>query len=388
MKITAITPYLFNAHPGRNLLLVRVDTDAGIHGWGECYVSIRKEVIVTTYIEQMKPYLIGRSPFHSRHHWRILIDDFGIRRPNVHLGCAWSGIEIALWDITGKVAGLPVHRLLGGAVRDRVRIYANGWGDGVADLDEIRRRAEGIVRQGYTAMKWDPYGGPWRTIIDRRDEDRAVANVAAVRDAVGPGIDLLIDAHRRVAPHLAVSFARRVEEYGIMQIEDPNPIDNVALVAETRQRSAIPIVTGETLYTKEQFAEVFRQRAADIINPDVGIVGGILPMLDIAAMAEPHAAGFSPHSNLTTAVGLAATTQVSAIATNFVIAEYFVSLEAASREIALSRPHVENGWVYLGDAPGLGVEIDLEALGRRPFAELAPQPFRQYWEEAGGKADP
>ncbi|MXN17930.1 mandelate racemase/muconate lactonizing enzyme family protein [Pseudooceanicola sp. GBMRC 2024] len=381
MKISAIEPVLFNAHPGRNLLLVRVETDAGIEGWGECYVIPRQEGLVTAYITRIAAILSGRSPFHSRHHWQILSDDFGIRRPNLHLACAWSGIEIALWDIVGKAAGLPVHRLLGGAVRDRIRVYANGWGDGIADLDDLRRRAEAVLERGFTAMKWDPYQGPWRTIIDRAQEDRAVANVAAVRDAVGPDVDLLIDAHRRVAPHLSASFARRVEEFGILQLEDPNPADNLASVAETRARTTIPIVTGETLHTKEQFDQVFRHRAADIINPDVGIVGGISGMLDIATLAEPHAVGLSPHSNLTTTVGLAATTQVSALVRNFVIAEYFVSLEESSRAVAPVAPEVSGGWVQLPDSPGLGVEVDREALAQRPPQDIPPAQLRQYWEE-------
>lgn len=381
MKIVAIEPYFFNAHFRRNLLLVRVETDAGHFGWGECYVIPQQECLVIDYIRQIAPILIGRSPLHMRHHWQILSDDFGIRRPNVHLGCAWSGIEIALWDIAGKAANLPVHQMLGGAMRKKIRLYANGWGDGIRDIDEIRRRAEAIVKSGFTAMKWDPYTGPWRTIINRETEDQAVANVAAVREAVGPGIDLLIDAHRRVAPHLSSSFARRIEEYDIMQLEDPNPIDSVEAVVETRARTKIPIVTGETLHTKEQFEQVLRRRAADIINPDVGIVGGILGMLDIATLAEPHMVGISPHSNLTTAVGLAATGQVSALVKNFVIAEYFVSLELVSQAIAPVRPTVKDGWMILDDRPGLGVEIDIKALQQRPAEVISPLPLRQYWEE-------
>lgn len=381
MKIRAIEPFLFNAHTGRNLLLVRVETSCGIHGWGECYVSGRKEVIVESYVRQIADYLIGRSPLHSRHHWRIIFDDFGIRRSTLDLSCAWSGIEIALWDIAGKAAGMPIHHMLGGAQRNRVKVYANGWADGLYTVDAICRSAEETVKRGFSALKWDPYSGPWRTFISKSLEDAAVENVRAVRQVVGPKVDLLIDAHRRVSPNQALSFARRVEEFGILQLEDPSLADNITLVAETRQGTTLPIVIGETLFTKEHFAQVFAHRACDIINPDVGIVGGILPMLEIAAMAEPHAIGLSPHSNLTTVVGAAATAQVSAMATNFVIAEYFVSLEEASHDIALSSLHLEDGAISLSEAPGLGVDVAVDKLKARPFAEPAAQGFRQYWEE-------
>lgn len=134
MKITAITPYLFNPRSGKNLLLVRVDTDEGIHGWGECFTCPRKELVVESYLRQMIPYVIGRDVHNIRHTRRVLFDDFAIRRSSLDLSSAWSGIDIALWDIIGKAAGQPLYRLLGGANREKVRLYANGWFEGAGDL--------------------------------------------------------------------------------------------------------------------------------------------------------------------------------------------------------------------------------------------------------------
>ena len=375
MKITAITPYLFNPRSGKNLLLVRVDTDQGLYGWGECYTSLRKERVVDTYLREITPYVVGREVHDIRHTWRVLFDDFAIRRSSLDLACAWSGIEIALWDIIGKAAHQPVYKLLGGANRERVRVYANGWYEGAHTLEALCEAAVATVRQGWSAIKWDPYSGPWRTFVSQKEEDAAVANVRAIRQAVGPDVDLLIDAHRRVAPQQSASFARRIEEFDILQLEDPNLADNIDLVAQTRAATRLPIVTGETLYTKEQFAQVFEKRAADIINPDVCAVGGILASMELAAMAEPYAVGFSPHNNNSTVVGLAATLHVSMAIPNFVIAEHFVSLET-SNAFATQRPTVVDGWATLADAPGLGVEIDLDALMEWPYKDLGNRNLR------------
>ncbi len=381
MKITKITPYLFSPGTVKNLLLVRVDTDEGIYGWGECMTCPRKEHVLLTYVEQMAPYLIGRSPFNIRHMWRVLFDDFGIRRSTLDMSSAWSGIEIALWDIVGKAAGLPLYKLLGGQNREKIRVYANGWNVGCKNIDEICDAAVKVVKKGFSALKWDPYEGPWRTYISRKEEDKAIANLKALREAVGPDVDILIDAHRRVAPNQAVSGLKRMEEFNILQFEDPNLADNIELVAETRSRTDIPIVTGETLFTKEQFLGVFKNRAADIINPDIGAIGGILPMLEIASMAEPHAVSVSPHNHNTMLVGLAATLHTAAVIPNFLISEYFVNQEEPSADIAVKPIEVKNGWIELPAEPGLGIDVKVERLLARPYEQLSKPALPDYTME-------
>ncbi|ROR21470.1 galactonate dehydratase [Comamonas sp. BIGb0124] len=381
MKITSITPYLFNPRSGKNLLLIRVETDTGLYGWGECYTSLRKEQVVQAYVQAMTPYVIGRDPFNIRHTWRVLFDDFAIRRSSLDLACAWSGIEIALWDIIGKACKQPVYKLLGGANREQVRLYANGWYEGARSLDALCDAAVRTVSQGWNALKWDPYSGPWRTFISQKEEDEAVENVRRIRAAVGPHVDLLIDAHRRVAPRQAVSFAKRIEGFGIMQFEDPNLADNIDLVAQTRAQIGLPTVTGETLYTKEQFVAVLERKAADVINPDVCAAGGILASMELAAMAEPYGVSFSPHNNNSTVVGLAATLHVSLAASNFLIAEHFVNLAPACDAIATCRPDVRPGWARPRDIPGLGVDIDMRALREWPYADLGSKNLRHPHEE-------
>lgn len=381
MKIERIETFLFHPRSGKNLLFVRIETDTGLHGWGEAYVGVKKEKIVQKYVEAIAPYLVGRSAFTIRHMAQVMFDDFAIRRTSVDFLCAWSAIEIALWDLVGKAAGQPVYNLLGGPCREQVRIYANGWWYGVTNIEQTVEKALQVKAMGFTALKWDPFPGPWRTFISRAEEDYAVENVRAVREALGPDVDLLIDAHRRVAPHHAARVARRLEEFDIFCYEEPCLSDNIDLVAEVRHAISTPVVTGETLYTKEQFAQVFEKRAADILNPDVCAVGGILQMLDIAAMAQPHAVAISPHNYNSPIVGLAATVHLSALIPNFLIAECFINLSEACAEIAAPGLSMNAGWVDLPTAPGLGVDIDVEALRRRPYQDFPHKDMRQYWEE-------
>lgn len=381
MNITRIETFFLFPGKAKNLLFTRVETDDGLYGWGESYVVAGKEKVVEAYIHALTPVLIGRSAFSIRHTAQALYDDFTIRRASLEFLAAWSGIEIALWDILGKKAGLPVYNLLGGAVREKVRVYANGWWAGAESIDETVRRAVAVRGLGYTALKWDPLPGAWRTFVDRRDEDFAVEHVKAMREALGPDVELLIDAHRRLSPNHSIRLARRLEEYGIAWYEEPTPPENIDLAAEVRRAVTVPIVLGESLYTREGFVPVLEKRAADILNPDIAAVGGISTMLDIAAQAQPYAVAISPHNYNSTLVGLAATVHLSAVITNFTIAELFVNLQEASDRVATQALTIRDGWVDLPTAPGLGVDIDIDELRRHPFQALPAKAVRQVWEE-------
>lgn len=380
MKITGIKTYLFYPGTAKNLLFCRVDTEEGIHGWGEAYVGAGKEKAVEAYINGMAPHILGRSPFNIKHTGQALYDDFVTKRGTPDFYAAWSAIEIAMWDVVGKKLGQPIHNLLGGRSREKVRVYANGWKRGAKTIDEIALRAAKVKEMGFTAMKFDPFPGPFRQIIDRKDEDYAVESVRRVREAVGPGVDILVEVHRRLAPMHAIRVARRIEELNPFWFEEPCTSDNVDLVAEVKRAIRIPVVTGEALHNKTGFKEVFAKQAADIINPDVCACGGILGILEIAAMAEPHAVALAPHNYNGTAIGLAATAQASAIATNFLIAECFLNLKPACDEIMVKPPTIDHGFLELPTEPGLGIDIDVAQLEKRPFHEPS-QNIRQYWEE-------
>ena len=381
MKVTDVKHFLVHPGTAKNLCFVKVETDEGIHGWGESYTQSDRDLQITAHIDQLKRYLVGRDPRNIKHFMQVAYDDFAGRRGSMDLWCALSGIEQALWDISGKKADAPVHILLGGACRDRIRVYANGWSGGAGTPESLAERAQAVVEMGFTAMKFDPIPGPWRTYVGRDVEDAAIDNVRAVREAVGWDVDILVEMHRRLAPMHARRIAREIEPFRPFWYEEPVLAENVDALAAVKRDINLPVVTGEELYTKFEFREVFEKQAADIINPDVCNVGGILELKEIAAMAEPYYVVVSPHNYNSTTVGLAATIQVSAAIPNFLITEYFVNLEEFGREIAVNPFVVEDGYIRLPEGPGLGIELDEERLAAHPYRPFPPRSPRQYSQE-------
>ena len=369
MKITNVSTHMVGPGRGKNWLFVKVDTDEGIHGWGEAYTQADRDKSIESHVHQLARYLEGRSPFDIKHfsHWAY--HDFAGKRGSMELYCAISAIDHALWDICGKAAGQPVYNLLGGKCRERIRVYANGWGGG-STPDQIAEDAAKVVALGFTGLKFDPFKGPWRTIIDRSVEVEAVARVRAVREAVGPDVEILVEVHRRLSPMHAIRVAKEMEPYRPYWYEEPVSARDPNGLAEARQNINLPIVTGEELYTKSEFRDIFEKRAADIINPDVCNCGGILELKEIAAMAEVYHVAVSPHNYNSTTVGLAATLHVAATMPNFLITEYFLNFEEVGREIAHTPFDVENSYVSLPTTPGLGIDLDEEALAKRPYQQF------------------
>ena len=381
MKITDVKHFLANPGRGKNLCFVKVETDEGLYGWGEAYTQADRDVQITAHIDQLRRYLIGRDPRNIKHFIQWAYDDFAGRRGAMDFWCAVSGIEHALWDITGKAAGMPVHMLIGGACRDKIRVYANGWGGGGVGPESLAERAQEVVEMGFNAMKFDPIPGPWRTFVSREVEDAAIENVRAVREAVGWDVDILVEMHRRLAPMHARRIGREIEQYRPFWYEEPVLAENIDALAAVKRDVNIPVVTGEELYTKFEFREVFEKQAADILNPDVCNVGGILELKEIAAMAEPYFVVVSPHNFNSTTLGLAATLQVSAAIPNFLITEYFVNLEDFGRDIAKQPFEVVDGYIKVPDAPGIGIDLDEDALAKYPYKPFDPRSPLQYWQE-------
>jgi len=381
MKITGVKTYIIDANAGKNWLLVKVTTDEGITGWGEAYTQSDRDTAQEAHIKQMSRYLIGRSPFNIKHFTKVMYDDFAARRGAMDFWCAVSGLEHAMWDIVGKKTGQPVYNLLGGAVRDKIKVYANGWSGSSGTPDDFAKKAMANVNLGFTAMKFDPFPGPWRTYISRKDELTAVERVKVVRDAVGPDVDILIEVHRRLAPMHAVRVAHMMEEYRPFWYEEPTSSANIDNLAEVRGKINIPTVTGEELYTKDAFREIFEKHAVDIINPDICSCGGILEMKEIAAMAEPYSIVVSPHNYNSTTIGLAASIQAAALIPNFLILEYFVNWTVLGNEIAVNPFKVENSYINVPQTPGLGLEINEEAILKHPYRQGSQRNIRMIADE-------
>ena len=366
MKITSVKSY--TVHPGwrKNLIFVKVETDEGIHGWGEAYSQYDRDKPVVAQLDALGPYVVGRSPFDIKHFTQFAFDDYAARRGSVELFCAISGIEQAMWDIVGKACNQPVYNLLGGRVRDKIRVYANGWGYGLKEPDDYARAAEKLVAQGWTAVKLDPLPAPWRTWIPKEHEDRAVRVVKAIRDAVGPNVDILIDQHRRLAPMHAIRLNKRLAELGLYWMEESCQAEHADELAYIRREIGVPMVIGEATYTKTGFRPLLEKRAADILNPDVACVGGILELKEIAAMAESFLVAVSPHNYNSTLVALASTVHASATMPNFIVTEYFVPFVEFCDRISPNQLKPKNGYIELPTAPGLGIDVDEDALKEYP----------------------
>lgn len=381
MIVSDVKTFMVDPGGSKHWVFVKVETDEGVVGWGEAYTQLDRALPIQAIAQSMGRYLVGRSPFNIKHFTQVMWEDFAGKRGSMDFYCALSGIEQALWDVVGKKLQTPVYNLLGGACRDRIRVYANGWSGGARTPDELARRAADVVARGFTAMKFDPFPNPWRTYISREAELTAVENVRAVREAVGPDVEILVEVHRRLAPMYAIRVAHMIEEYRPFWFEEPCAPDNIDALAEVRSSIGIPVVTGEALYTKNDFRPVFERRAADILNPDICNCGGILELKEIAAMAEPYLVAVSPHNFNSMTMGLAASVQLCACIPNFLILEYFVNYEVPSAAIARNPLKAENGYVQIPDRPGLGVELDEAALVRQQYRELPARSIRKYVDE-------
>lgn len=381
MKIKSVACHV--VHPGwrKNIIFVRVETDAGLVGWGEAYSQYDRDRAIAAQVEELGRYLIGRDPFQIRHLLQVAFDDYAQRRASLEFHCAVSGLEQALWDILGKAAGQPVYNLLGGPVRSRIRVYANGWSYKVQDADAYARAAEATVRNGFTALKFDPLPRPWRTYIPREHIRHAVGVMRAVRDAVGPDVDLLLDIHRRLAPMHAIALAQALAEFEPYWFEEPCQSENIDALAEVRAASPIPVVTGEAVYGRAGFRPILRERAVDIINPDVANCGGILELTYIAAAAEAEMIAVSPHNYNSTTLALSATVHAAATMPNFIITEYFVPFEEFGRKLCPGALRPVDGYIALPEGPGLGIEVDEAAVRAHPGKPFPQRTFRLPAEE-------
>ena len=382
MKITDVTVHKIHPGPGmKNFIFVKLETDSGITGWGEAYTQADRDTQIEAHIDQLARYLEGRDPFHIRHFTHVVHEDFAAKRSAMDLHCALSGIEIAMWDIVGKALDQPVYNLLGGPVRPRIRLYANGWSEGAQTADEYAEKAVAIVDRGFSAIKFDPFSGPWTEYPDFEMLEKAAAVVGVIREAVGPRVELLVEAHRRLAPMNAIRVAKMIEPFRPYLFEEPCPPDNIPAIKEVKDNTTIPIVTGEALYTRNGFREVFDLRAADIINPDICNTGGILELTQIAAMAQPYYIGVSPHGWNSTGIGAAAAVHASATMPNFLIYEYMVQAEDVSRDITTGYNEPAGGYLELPTAPGLGIDIDESKLAGYEFQPYPPRSIRTVADE-------
>ena len=352
--------------------LVRITTDTGIEGWGEVTLE-GKPKSVTAAIEELAEYLIGKDPLRIEHHWQHIYRSAFFRGGNV-LMTALSGIDQALWDIAGKHYGLPVHQLLGGAVRDRIRVYAH-WGIGsMTDegLAAAKNRLEMLQKQGgYKVFKSGP-GGKWRAHEPPAVIDAFVERAYLMREWVGPDVELAFDFHGKMTPAMAIEVCQELKGMRPMFVEEPVPQENVAALKLVSDHVTFPIATGERLLTRWGFREIFETQAVAYIQPDTSHAGGITEMKKIANMAEVYYMHIMPHCAIGP-VAFSASLHVDAVVPNFLVQEQID--QGLGRGLLASPWQVNNGHIELPTAPGLGFEIDKNALKHNAT----------YQEELGGE---
>ncbi|MBI4081985.1 MAG: mandelate racemase/muconate lactonizing enzyme family protein [Candidatus Lambdaproteobacteria bacterium] len=381
MKVTSVKHFIVDTGWRKNWVFVKVETSEGITGWGEAYTQYDRDTAVAAQVTELARYLVGRDPFLIKHFTQAAFDDYAQRRGSLEFFCALSGMEAALWDIVGKATGQPVYNLLGGPVRDKIRVYANGWSYHMEQPADYARAAEAVLEKGFTAIKFDPLPIPWRTYIPKEHEQHAYDVVKAVRQAVGPKTDILIEAHRRLAPMHSIRYSNRLAEFEPYWFEEPCQAENLSAMADIRRRTRIPVVTGEAIYTKAGFRPVLEQQAADILNPDVANCGGILELKEIAAMAEPFFVAVSPHNYNSTVLALAATVHAAATMPNFIITEYFVPYTELGKRVSPNCLVPEKGYIALPRRPGLGLDIDEQVLASIPGKQFPVRTLRLPGEE-------
>ena len=372
MKITGTATFLC-ATSWRDWLFVRVDTDSGIHGWGEATLE-GKEKTVEAAIHELDRYLVGKDPFQIERHWRHMYETPFWRGGPV-LGSAISGIDQALWDIKGKALGVPVYELLGGAAHDRIRYYANGWFFGAKTVEEFASAAVRAVEKGARALKWDPFGAAG-LFIDTPALLAAVDCVAAVREAVGPAIDLMIEVHGRLSPANAIRIAREMEPYRPFFYEEPVPPEHYSELALVARQTSIPIAAGERAFTTHEFREMFEKQAVAYCQPDPCHAGGITEMKKIAALADAYHVGFAPH-NPNGPVATRVCQHLAAACPNFTVLEWIPEEEDWRDELMGGPFDVSGGTMALPEGPGLGIELDLDVIRAHPYE---PRDMNQYVE--------
>ena len=361
---------------GRYWILVKVTTATGITGWGECYAStIGPEAMKPVIRDVFDRHMAGENPENIELMFRRIYSSGFTQRPDLTVMGAWSGLEIACWDILGKDRDRPVHALLGGRMNDRIRAYTylyprphHDMNDFWVSPDLAAESAAALVAEGYTAVKFDP-AGPYTMrgghMPAMSDISQSAAFCKAIREAVGDKADLLFGTHGQFTTAGAIRLGQALEPYSPLWFEEPVPPDNAAEMAKVANAVRIPVATGERLTTKAEFAAVLQAGAATILQPALGRAGGIWEMKKVAAIAEVHNAQMAPHL-YAGPVEWAANIHLAASIPNILMAE---TIETPFHDQLIKGSiRVEDGFIPVPTAPGLGIEVDEDLARAHPFS--------------------
>ena len=363
----------------RDFSFIRLHTDEGLSGVGEITHPTREREICMLAQAMATRHLIGADPFDTEEIWlRLYQGDFS--RGGEMGGIVVSGVDQALHDLMGKALGVPVYRLVGGACRDRVPVYANGWYKGPREPEVIAKLAREQVGHGYRALKLDPFGTTLGE-LDRAELRTSIAIVEAVRDAVGPDVELFVEGHARFVLATAQRVARELEPFDIGWFEEPLPWTQITLYPEVRRHTSVPIAGGEHFHNRFDYAPLFEHQAVDIVQPDISLAGGYTELRKIAAIADMRSMLVAPH-NSNSPLGTTASVHAAFGITNLKIVETFDgTLEPFVFDAIKGALPVFEGHVELPDRPGLGIELVDEVLDEHPALGGFWNLFAPGWEE-------
>jgi galactonate dehydratase len=372
--------------PWRELVFLELATDTGLTGVSEVRMVNKTATLVTCIRELAPRYVIGSDPFDvERLAWNVQRAEYG--RPGEVTQSALAAFDVACWDLMGQSLGVPVWKLLGGKFRERVPAYANGWYQAEREPDTIARLATQVVARGYRALKLDPFGAASAELpaVDRR---RAESIVAAVREAVGPDVQMLIEMHGRFTPATAVRVASMLEPYDPEWIEEPVPPENAAALARVKSATRIPIATGERAHTIADVREFVESGIADVVQVDLTHFGGFLPMKHLAGWADAHYLLLAPH-NVCGPVGTMANVHFAIATPNYKVLEHFNDF--ADRwvfDLVDHAPQVDaaDGCFALPEWPGLGVRLNHDVCEAHPPTGGRLKLFEAGWERRRGPA--
>jgi galactonate dehydratase len=335
---------------------------------------------VEAAIHELSPLILGMDPFQVEMISQKLIRDVYSEGAQIHM-CAVSAMEIALWDIIGKATNQPIYNLWGGRCHEKLRAYANGWYRGPRTPESFAEKAKIVAGRGYTALKFDPFGNNWR-MLPRPEFDLSLDIITAVREAVGEKVDLLIEGHCRFNVATAVEFSMAMHHLRPAWFEEPVPHTNTMAMVEVARRSPVPIATGESLSSKQQFADLLQHNAVSILQPEPLNLGGLFATRKIADMVDAHYGMIAPHS-AQGPICSAACVQLNASLPNFFIHEIFDEFNEPWEKHIVTHPvEVVDGYIKVPEAPGLGTDLNLEEIAKHPYQQENSLPlFKPGWEK-------
>ena len=362
MKIKDYKTYVIGT-PWRNLTLLVIETDSDIRGIGEARV-VGKTHTVIEYLKDVRRHIIGAEVTDIEDLYRRFTHlDFGVAGEVAMTGLAL--VEMACWDAIGKKTKMPVYKLLGGKVNNKIMAYANGWCQVESPPKDFHEAAKKVMSAGYKAMKFDPFGNGDLELT--RDEfHRSISLIEAVHDATENNAQILIEMHGRFAPHQAVEIAKAIEHLGPTWIEEPCRPDDLEAIAYVRDHTSIPIATGERLYSAKQFNRIFENRLVNIIQPDINQCGGIFEVKKIASTAENYSIMVAPH-NVGGVISTAAALHLMVTLRNGKILEHFNDfVDSQVKNAGSPYPEVVDGFFKVPEGPGWGVNLNFDFIESNP----------------------